>query len=112
MEPLMETFADKAQCIAMDLRGCGFSSYNKPISTIHDLSEDIHLFMRETFPMIETYYAVGHGIGATVAMSLIQNYSHQIKGLALIAPVIGKEDPRCVSHNIFKVPMNRTIRNL
>jgi len=67
----MESFSAKAQCIAMDLRGCGFSSYNKPISTIDELSSDVHLFMKETFPMIENYFAVGHGIGATVAMSLI-----------------------------------------
>ena len=55
----------------MDLRGCGFSTYHKPISTIDELAEDVHLFMKERFGKIENYYAVGHGIGATVAMSLI-----------------------------------------
>lgn len=47
MEKLMKQLSPFAHVIAPCLRGQGFSSYNKEISSLKDYSEDLRLFMTE-----------------------------------------------------------------
>ena len=47
------------ECLCLDLRGYGNSSYNEPLKNLSDFSKDINLFMKEAFPIIENYFIVG-----------------------------------------------------
>ena len=101
MEPLMSAFQHQAQCVAIDLRGSGQSSYRSKVGAIADLAGDLRLFMREALPKVESYFIVGHGLGATIALELAELSSARILGLALIAPVVGKADPRVTFHDRY-----------
>ena len=50
MEPIMDSIKDISQCIAVDLRGCGFSSYNTPVRYFEDYATDIKLLLNEHIP--------------------------------------------------------------
>jgi len=49
----MMRLQSKGQVIAMCMRGYGNSSYNNPIKNFDELTEEIDIFMKETFSHIK-----------------------------------------------------------
>ena len=86
MEPIMHLLERKGQFIAPDLRGYGFSSYNKKLRSLKDLANDVHLFMKERYKNINSYYVFGHNTGCLVAMYLALLHPERVKGLVLLSP--------------------------
>ena len=70
MEPLMNQLKSDCRVIAPCLRGCGFTSYHKPITSIKDLAYDIKLFIKETISLrtCNDIFVVGHSTGAAIAI--------------------------------------------
>ena len=68
------------------MRGFGYSSYQKPVHKIEDLSNDIDLFMHKTFWNVNSFFVFGHGIGCAVAIDLAVKHPHKVKGLFLLNP--------------------------
>ena len=63
----MEKLSESVRCIAPCLRGCGYSSYNKNVTSLKGFAEDIMLLMHEVIKS-EKYFIVGHSLGGGVAM--------------------------------------------
>ncbi|TDT57253.1 alpha/beta fold hydrolase [Fonticella tunisiensis] len=78
----MENMPENFRMYAVDLRGFGASTYNKPIETIKDLSDDIKLFADALG--LKEIIAAGWSAGGTVAMQLASDYPELIKKLILI----------------------------
>ncbi len=70
MAPIMKRLEDKAQIIAIDMRGFGQTTYDRPVQSHKELAIDVMLLLREKFPELMEYYVFGYDIGATVAMEL------------------------------------------
>ena len=62
MEQYFSYFKPYMSVIAVCLRGCGYSSYNTPITGIRDLARDISLFAQEELKL-EKMYVLGHSFG-------------------------------------------------
>ncbi len=84
----MLDFLDEApkgyRTIIPDLRGFGRSTYNHPISTIKELSDDLILFCRKIG--VKEAVVVGHSLGGAVAMQFAADARDITKKLILIAP--------------------------
>ena len=70
MAPIMKKLQDKAQIIAVDMRGFGETTFDSPFKSSKELAIDVMLLLREKFPELEGYYVFGYDIGATVALEL------------------------------------------
>lgn len=81
-EPLYKRIPDEYRVIAMDLRGYGDSSYNKPVDTIHDFADDVALFLKEL--NINKAVVIGWSLGGCVAQSLTARYETLVEKLILI----------------------------
>ena len=55
-----------ARVIAPCLRGSGYSSYNKKITSINDFASDLKLFMNE-YAKSSSFYILGHQLGGSIA---------------------------------------------
>lgn len=82
---LMEAMPDDYKIYAVDLRGFGTSSYNNPIDSIKDFSEDLKLFVDELG--IKGFYLGGWSTGGGVSMQFVADYSDYVKKLILIESV-------------------------
>lgn len=87
----MEAMPDEYKIYALDLRGFGMSSYNNPINSIKDFSEDLKLFLDELG--IKGFYLGGWSTGGGVSMQFAANYSDYVKKLVLIESVSVKGYP-------------------
>lgn len=88
---LMEAMPDDYKIYAVDLRGFGISSYNNPIDSIKDFSEDLKLFVDELG--IKGFYLGGWSTGGGVSMQFVADYSDYVKKLILIESVSVKGYP-------------------
>lgn len=88
---LMEAMPDDYKIYAVDLRGFGISSYNNPIDSIKDFSEDLKLFVDELG--IKGFYLGGWSTGGGVSMQFAADYSDYVKKLILIESVSVKGYP-------------------
>jgi pimeloyl-ACP methyl ester carboxylesterase len=86
MEPLMDELKSDCRVIAPCLRGCGLSSYFKPVKSIKDLAYDIKEFIKE-YVDDEEIFLIGHSTGAAVAIRLQIILPWKIKGLILLSPL-------------------------
>lgn len=80
---LLENFPDKYKIYAIDLRGFGISSYNNPISSIKDFSEDLKLFVDKL--NLKKFSIVGWSLGAAVAMQFTIDYGSYVNKLVLLS---------------------------
>lgn len=80
---LLENIPDIFKVYAIDLRGFGISTYNNPIQSIKDFSEDIKLFV-DTLK-IDTFSIMGWSMGAAVAMQFTIDHSNHIESLILMS---------------------------
>lgn len=51
------------------MRGFGYSSYNKEMSSFKDLAADLKLFINEHLKF-EKFYIIGHQLGGCVGLEL------------------------------------------
>lgn len=96
-DTLMEALPEEYTIYAIDMRGFGISTYNKPINSLRDFSEDLKLFV-DTLN-IEKFDLAGWSTGGGVSMLFSANYGHMVNRLFLIAsvgavgyPSYGKDD--------------------
>jgi pimeloyl-ACP methyl ester carboxylesterase len=69
MEPIMKKLANHLKCVAPCMRGFGYSSYNKDMSSFKDLAADLKLFINEHMKF-EKFYIIGHQLGGCVGLEL------------------------------------------
>ncbi|MDR5659901.1 alpha/beta hydrolase [Serpentinicella sp. ANB-PHB4] len=96
---LMEELAPKYKIYALDLRGFGMSSYNKPISCLRDFAHDLHLFIQSL--KLKNFTLAGWSTGGGVSMEYVINYPNVAKKLILFQSVGIK------GLKIYKKPSNR-----
>ena len=86
-EELMLALPDTYRCIAVDLRGYGFSE-DLPINATRgarDWSDDLHALF-DTLQLPQAHL-IGWSAGAAAIMQFMLDYSHRVHSLTLIAPV-------------------------
>lgn len=81
-DTLMERIPDDFKAYAVDLRGFGASTYNKPAEAIRDLSQDIKLFVDAL--EINNLILAGWSAGGAVAMQFSVDYPDYVEKLILI----------------------------
>ena len=64
----MNELKHDCRVIAPCLRGTGYSSYHKPISTLKELAYDIRLFVKEYIKNEKDIFIIGHSTGAAIAI--------------------------------------------
>lgn len=81
----MEKFPEAYKVYAVDLRGFGGSSYNTPINSISDFSEDLKYFTDAL--QLKDFNLAGWSLGGGVAMHFSSAYSFLVKKLIIIESV-------------------------
>jgi len=96
-EPLIKTLPKSVSVIALDLRGFGESTYQKPIDSLFDFAEDIKLFLDSLG--IDCVSLLGWSLGGAIAMEFAANYPNMVSNLMLLSsgspkgyPVFKKDD--------------------
>ncbi len=80
---------DKYRCVAIDLRGHGYSSYTTKITSLKDMATDVKLFINEVLD-VEEIYLLGHSMGAGVSMELCLLMPSKVKKLILVSSIFDK----------------------
>ncbi|MHA6250508.1 intracellular short-chain-length polyhydroxyalkanoate depolymerase [Oceanobacillus sp. CAU 1775] len=80
---VIENLAEQFKVYAIDLRGFGESSYNKPITKIKDFSDDLKLFVDEL--NLKDFALVGWSLGGTVCQQFCADYPGYCERLFLLA---------------------------
>ena len=76
------------------MRGFGYSSYNKEITSLKDLAEDLKLFVTEHLK-VDKFYIIGHQLGGCIGMELAHLMPDQVQGVLNFAmfPLRGLQVP-------------------
>ncbi|WP_066890851.1 alpha/beta fold hydrolase [Clostridium nigeriense] len=82
---LVDKIKNKFKIIAVDMRGFGGSSYNKPINSLNDFAKDIEEFLN--IINIENCSVIGWSTGGGVALELAANISEKIEKVVLLESV-------------------------
>jgi pimeloyl-ACP methyl ester carboxylesterase len=82
---VLEHMDETYKLYAVDLRGHGISSYNKPIDSLKDFSEDLKLFV--DLLGLKKFSLVGWSMGGGVSMQFAANHSNYVDKLVLLASV-------------------------
>ncbi|MTI69825.1 MAG: alpha/beta hydrolase [Firmicutes bacterium] len=82
---VIENLPKNIKVYAIDLRGFGNSSYNKPIDSLKDFSEDLKMFVDKIG--IKDFYLAGWSTGGGVAMQFTADYSEYVEKLILVESV-------------------------
>ncbi|MFB4168610.1 alpha/beta fold hydrolase [Virgibacillus sp. JSM 102003] len=80
---VIENIAPEFKVYAVDLRGFGESSYNQPIDSIMDFSNDLKLFVDEIG--LQDFSLVGWSLGGAVAQQFCADYPGHATHLFLLA---------------------------
>jgi pimeloyl-ACP methyl ester carboxylesterase len=96
---VFEQMSEEYKLYAVDLRGFGVSSYNEPIDSINDFSEDIKQFVDKL--QLEHFSIIGWSTGGAVGMQFAANYPDYIDKLLLLAPASTRGYPM---FNLSMVP--------
>ncbi|MEH7108760.1 intracellular short-chain-length polyhydroxyalkanoate depolymerase [Bacillus sp. JJ1764] len=116
---VIENMDDKFKVYAVDLRGFGRSSYQQPIMSIKDFSDDLKLFADQIG--LSNFAIAGWSTGGAVGMQFVADYPGNCNKLILLAsastrgyPLDGKltemEVPRRLTmHEEIKQDLMRTI---
>ncbi|WP_102029343.1 intracellular short-chain-length polyhydroxyalkanoate depolymerase [Salirhabdus sp. Marseille-P4669] len=80
---VLESLDDRYTLYAVDLRGFGISSYQKPIHELKDFAEDVHLFVKAL--NINPYAIVGWSLGGAIALQYCSIYKNPCEKLLLLA---------------------------
>ncbi|SCX75377.1 intracellular short-chain-length polyhydroxyalkanoate depolymerase [Alkaliphilus peptidifermentans] len=90
-EPIMDSLSEEHHLYAVDLRGMGKSTYNRPFNSLKELAEDVKELIDQK--MLENLVVVGWSTGGGVAMELAILYPEIIERLVLISSVSYKGYP-------------------
>jgi len=82
---LLERLSEKFRVIAIDMRGAGLSSYNNPIETFKDWSNDLRLFCDEMG--IKDFTLLGWSMGGGVSQQFVIDNPRYAKKLILFESV-------------------------
>jgi pimeloyl-ACP methyl ester carboxylesterase len=80
---LIDAMDSSFKIYALDLRGFGESSYNKPIMSIKDFSDDVKLFADEIG--LKDFSIIGWSTGGAVGMQFVADYPDYCEKLILLA---------------------------
>lgn len=83
--PLIEKLENKYRVIAMDLRGYGNSSYNKPFNHLDELADDVYDFCKKL--NITNAAVAGWSTGGDVTLSLAARYDGIVERILLVDAV-------------------------
>jgi len=81
--PLLARVPENYTFYAVDMRGFGDSSYNSPISSMKDLSDDIDSFASAL--EIDDFDLIGWSLGGAVAMDYASRHAERVHALALLS---------------------------
>ncbi|WP_186322231.1 alpha/beta fold hydrolase [Bacillus mycoides] len=95
---VIEKLQDEYHIYAIDLRGFGKSTYNKPIDSLQDFAGDVKLFIDEL--QLKKFSLMGWSMGGGVAMEFAACHPEFIENLILVESVGMKGYP------IFKKDIN------
>lgn len=87
-ERLMQDLPEEYTIYAMDMRGCGDSTYNRPIDDLRDLAGDLKLFVDAL--NLKKFDLAGWSTGGAVSMYFTVHFGDMVNRLFLI-------DAACVS---------------
>ncbi|MDY6765220.1 MAG: alpha/beta hydrolase [Halobacteria archaeon] len=90
-DTFMEELDPRYEVYAMDMRGFGESSYNEPINSLEDLSNDLKLFTDELG--LKGFHLMGWSTGGGVAMKFAANHPDYVEKLVLMESVGTKGYP-------------------
>ncbi len=82
---LMEHMPVEYKIYAIDLRGCGESSYKQPFDSLYELAEDIFQFVVQMG--LSNAHVVGWSTGGGVAMCLAARHPQIVKTLTLMCSI-------------------------
>ncbi len=80
---LMNTLSTEFSIYALDMRGFGDSTYNNPIESLKDLSEDLKAFADKL--KLKDFYLCGWSLGGNVAMRFTADHPGYVKKLLLLS---------------------------
>jgi pimeloyl-ACP methyl ester carboxylesterase len=80
---IMEQLDERYKLYALDLRGFGESSYNRPIQSIKDFSDDLKMFVDEM--NLRNFSIIGWSTGGAVGMQYVVDYPGSCEKLVLLA---------------------------
>ncbi|MBA2872605.1 pimeloyl-ACP methyl ester carboxylesterase [Anoxybacillus calidus] len=80
---VFESMDETYKLYALDLRGQGVSSYNQPINSLKDFSEDVKLFVDALD--LQKFSLVGWSMGGGVSMQFAADYPDYVEKLVLLA---------------------------
>ncbi|MDZ5610094.1 alpha/beta hydrolase [Bacillus pseudomycoides] len=95
---VIEKLQDEYHIYAIDLRGFGKSTYNKPIDSLQDFADDVKLFIDEL--QLTKFSLMGWSMGGGVAMEFAASHPEFVENLILVESVGMKGYP------IFKKDIN------
>lgn len=81
---VMENLDESYKIFAVDLRGLGESTFNSPVDSIKDFSEDIKLFVDALG--LNKFHICGWSTGGAVAMQFAANHPDYVEKMILLAP--------------------------
>jgi len=84
-DTVMESMPSEYTTYAIDLRGFGISTYNRPVNSLREFSEDLKLFVDEMG--LNKFYLAGWSTGGGVAMYFTIDYPEQVEKLILVESV-------------------------
>ncbi len=90
-KPLLDRLPEDIHTFAIDMRGFGDSTYEKPVMSLKDLADDLNLFMKAM--KIAEADIVGWSLGGGVVMEFAAHYPEKITSLVLIASTTYKGYP-------------------
>jgi len=82
-EPLFDKLPEGLRVIAPDLRGFGQSSYEKPIASLNDFTQDIKLFLDALG--IKHISLLGWSLGGNIAQDFAVSYPNMVNALILLS---------------------------
>ncbi len=82
---LMEELQDSYKMYAIDMRGFGFSTYNQPVNSLKDFSEDIKLFVDQLG--LTSFSMAGWSTGGGVTMQFAADYPEYVENVILVESV-------------------------
>lgn len=84
-DTVMERMPSEYTTYAIDMRGFGGSTYNTPVNSLKDFSEDLKLFVDEIG--LDKFYLAGWSTGGGVVMHFSIDYPEQVEKLILVESV-------------------------
>lgn len=81
-KPLIERFRDIYRVIAPDLRGFGDTTYNQPINSLEDLSDDLYLLLTQL--KVKKINIAGWSTGGAIILKFAAKYPEMVNRIVLI----------------------------